>query len=61
MSEDQIQKIKATLAQVDRESRATDEAVASLKRAVVESNNEVKQLNERSERVQRRLSSAASG
>jgi archaellum component FlaC len=60
MSEDQLRKIKETLAEVDREAIEVDKAVASLKRAAAESTTEVKRLKERSERVQRRLSSAAS-
>ena len=59
MSTQDLEKIKKTLADVSKEAKQTDATAEALRAALVEAEERVRQLKERSDRVQRRLAEAA--
>jgi erythromycin esterase-like protein len=58
ISADEIREIQAMLAEIDREASETDQAVERLRRALLEDEQEIMELRERAERVQRQLATA---
>ncbi len=59
MSTAELEEIKAMLAEIDRDAKESDEAVADQKRSLLEATQRLNELLARAERVQRRLASVA--
>jgi peptidoglycan hydrolase CwlO-like protein len=59
MSENELRRLKARLAELDREAEQTDHSVDQLKASLAESKRRLRELENRAERVQRDSLAAA--